>query len=59
MREISLSQGQIAHVEHEDFSLLSEPRWCYRAAAPAVSAQYTNIIYRIKNLRPARKEYCS
>jgi hypothetical protein len=59
MQRIQLSQGQIAHVDDDVFPQLSEPWWYYRAAAPAVSAPPANIIYRIKNLRPAPKEYRS
>jgi hypothetical protein len=31
MREIPLSQGQAALVDDQDYPLLSEFRWCYRA----------------------------
>src|SRR5476651_1954549 len=31
MRQITLSQNQVALVDDEDFPLLSEFRWCYRA----------------------------
>jgi hypothetical protein len=31
MRQILLSQGQVALVDDQDFSLLSDFRWCYRA----------------------------
>src|SRR5262245_56759924 len=31
MRELLLSQGQVALVDDADFPLLSDCRWCYRA----------------------------
>jgi hypothetical protein len=59
MQQIQLSQGQFALVDDEGFPPPSESRRCYRAAAPAAPRPRANIIYRIKNLRPAPKEYRS